>query len=63
MDRIKITNKLPLGYHRTAGGLIDLVEKMRQIGIPKDASVDWRGYNLAEFTWSAYQDLEPEESQ
>ena len=61
VERIKVTNKLPIGYKRTVGGLFDLVDKIREVGIPHDAIVDWRNYNLAEFTWSAYQGLEPEE--
>lgn len=49
--RIKIENKMPLAYERTVGGLKKLVMRLEEEGVPEDAIVYWREYNVAEFLW------------
>jgi hypothetical protein len=57
--REKITHKMPLPYQRTVGGLKSLVQRLEEYNIPDEASVDWRGYTIAEFLWSAIDDDVP----
>lgn len=35
------------------GGLRKLVERLEQEGVPENAIVEWRDWNVAEFLWSA----------
>jgi hypothetical protein len=56
-ERIKIQNKKVIAYQRTVGGLFQLTEKIREYGLPEDATVDWRQWALAEFCWSNQDDI------
>ncbi len=56
MERIKIQHKTQIAYQRTAQGIIDLAQKIQEANIPKEATVDWRNWNAAEFLWSTNND-------
>jgi hypothetical protein len=57
-ERIKIQHKLPLPYARTASGILLLAERIRELNLPGEATVDWRGWNVAELMWSATEEEE-----
>jgi hypothetical protein len=57
MERIKIQNKKPIVYQRTLSGLKELVTKAENYDIPENAQIDWREWNVAEFLWSAVDEL------
>jgi hypothetical protein len=54
--RIKITNKKPIAFENTVGGLKELIKKLEKENIPDDAQVYFRNPRIAEFMWSSLDD-------